>query len=54
MLQLRINQYFGRIGIDHVPSKLEISSCPMSVMEIRPRAGVKNGDRNGCTPAVKI
>ena len=51
MLQLRINQYFGRIGIDHVPSKLEIS-CPMSVMEIRQELGQMEMER--VPPAVKI
>ncbi|NLA59053.1 MAG: hypothetical protein GX855_09170 [Firmicutes bacterium] len=51
MLQLRLNQYFGRIGIDHVPSKLEIS-CPMAVMEIRQELGQMEMER--VPPAVKI
>ncbi|NLY29766.1 MAG: hypothetical protein GX047_03960 [Firmicutes bacterium] len=51
MLQLRINQYFGRIGINHVPSKLEIS-CPMADMEIHQELGQMEIER--VPPAVKI
>ncbi|HHV94531.1 MAG TPA: hypothetical protein GXX47_08370 [Firmicutes bacterium] len=38
MLQLRITHYFGRIGIDYVPSRLEINSR-LAAMEIDQELG---------------
>ncbi len=51
MLQLKINQYFGRIGINHVPSQLEIS-CQRAAMEIQQELGQIELKR--VPPAVKI
>ncbi|MGI6566596.1 MAG: hypothetical protein GX341_05410 [Firmicutes bacterium] len=51
MLQLRITHYFGRIGINHVPSQLEIS-CPMADMKIQQELGQLEIKRE--PPAVKL